>query len=142
MKELSIWWRSTGRRFVLAQWARLVTGAAFGCVIAAVIHLFAQDSAFSLQMERWWVKLPARRLFDGIAAYKRELLTLCVVLAAGLAVWIVGPLKRYIRAWWAAMTSLTALTSAILVISILELRPGDPVREFGVPMLLVARFWM
>jgi len=138
MKKLGTWWRSTGRRFVLAQWARLVAGAAFGCVIAAFIHLFAQDSAFSLQMEQWRAKLPAQRLFDGIAAYKRELLTLCVVLAAGMAVWIVGPLKRYIRAWWAAMTSLTAPTSAILVISILELRPGDPVREFGVPILLIA----
>lgn len=56
-------------------------------------------------MEQWWANLSAERLFDGIAAYKRELLTLCVVLAVGMAVWIVGSLKRYIRAWWAAMTS-------------------------------------
>jgi hypothetical protein len=138
LKTLSGWWRSSGRRFALAQWVRLVTGSGLGCVAAGLIHLFTQDSRFLPQLEQRWAKLPAQRMFDGVTAYRLELLALSVVLAAGIVPWLVRALLRYIRAWWSGMASLTAAASAIFAVSILGVGAAGPTRNLRLPSLLVA----
>jgi hypothetical protein len=137
-KTLGAWWRSSGRRFALAQWVQVLTGAAIGCVVAGADHLISQDTRFLPHVEQWWSKLPARNDFDGIAAYRLELVALGIVLAIGIVPWPLRALSRYVRSWWAAMTSLTALASAILVVSMLRLGTGSQVLRFGPAALLVA----
>jgi hypothetical protein len=135
---LDAWWRSSGRRFALAQWVRVLTGAAIGCILAGADHLISQDTRFLPYFRQWWAKLPARNNFDGIAAYRLELVALGIVVAIGVVPWLLRALSRYVRSWWAAMTSVTALASAILVVSMLRLGGGSPVQRLCAPALLVA----
>jgi hypothetical protein len=136
-KTLSIWWHTSGRRFALAQWVRLVTGSALGCVAAGLAHLLTEDSSFVPRVEQWWAKLPAQTMFDGVKAYRLELVALGVVLTVGIAPWLIRAFRRYIRAWWAGITSLTTVFSAILVVSILRIGTAHPLRSLSFFILLI-----
>lgn len=117
---------------------RVLTGTAIGCVLAGLDHLISRDTHFLPHVEQWWAKLPVQNTFDGIAAYRSELVALGIVLTIGTVPWLGRALSRYVRSWWAATASLTAPASAILVLSMLRLGTESALREFGPATLLVA----
>jgi hypothetical protein len=136
-KALSNWWRTSGRRFVAAQWIRFITGFAVGCIAAVLIHLFILDTAFLPLLERTWARSPARRMFDGFSAYGLEFQALGLILLLGSAPWALRALWRWVRAWWAGMTSLMAVATASAVLWFLPFGTAHPTRRFTISLFVL-----
>ena len=108
---------------------RLIIGWGLGCLAAASIHLFCQDTLFVPMIRKRWTALPPQVTFDaGFDKYKLELQSVCVVLAAGLCVWSIGAVSRYLRAWWAGVVSLTTIVSLLLMVKFLTARTANTYR--------------
>lgn len=145
-KALTVWRRSSAYRFAAAQWARLIIGFALGCVVAVFVHLFTHDTTFVRLLERKLARLSAQQSFDGLSAYRLELYALSLVLAIGLAPWLLRALYKYVRAWWAGMTSVIPLVCMALVLWTLPFGTAHPAQNllisvFILFMLLACELW-
>ena len=128
----------SGERFIATQWRRLVTGWGLGCLLAIAAHLLWRDRVFVPTLRKKWATVPAQSMFDGVFAYKTELLALGVVVAVAAVIPAVGILVRYLRAWWAGMVSLTMLFSAFVTLMTLWNMPLTARRSVQWVSLLTA----
>ncbi len=134
---ISAWWNASGRAYATAQWGRLVTGCVLGSLFAIAAHLFWRDSTFIPMLRRRWVAFPAQGMFDGASAYKLEFQALCVVVTVAVVVPLAGALRRYLRAWWAGIASLTAPLAALVTAMLLG-HAFRPTRTTAQLILLLA----
>lgn len=94
-------------------------GSALGSLGALIVHLLWRDSRFVPALRAKWAKLPIGSNFDGFAAYTLQFETLAFILIAALAVWAIGAMRRYMRAWWAGVASLTTIATLIIATTLL-----------------------
>jgi KAP family P-loop domain len=107
------------REFVAMQWRRLTAGCGLGCLIAIAGHLLWRDKLFVQTLHQKLAAFKASTMFDGVNAYKLEVVALCVVVAAALAMPTAAAIWRYLRAWWAGIVSLTVVFSAFVTVMLL-----------------------
>jgi hypothetical protein len=105
---------SSGQRFTEMQWRRLLAGCGLGCLIAIAAHLLWRDTLFAQTMRTKWLVFRTSTTFDGISAYKFELIALCIVVIAALSIPAAGFVRRYLRGWWAGIVSLMLVFSALV----------------------------
>src|SRR5437867_4524663 len=108
-KRVRQWWDRVGSEFLELQWRRLALGCVVGSMLAAGAHLLIRDSRFAPLLTQAWAKVANQNRFDGFRAYRAELEALFIGVFAISAIHVLSWLRRYVRAWWAGITSLTFL---------------------------------
>jgi hypothetical protein len=140
--SLRAWWDRSGRRYIVTQWRRLSVGCATGSLIAILIHLIARDKVFAPMLSQKWQSWASQPAFDGLSAYKRELYVLAAVCGVAIIVKVSPAIWRYLRAWWAGITSLTALITLALTVRVLWPGPILSLSTYAWALLLVATMSM
>ena len=102
-------------------WRDAGVGCALGCAAGIAFHLFSHDSRFASYAYKEWSQIPLNKRFDGIQAYKPELIVLLIALAALLAIPISIQTWRFARSWWAGIVSVTIPVTAFVTFEILVL---------------------
>jgi hypothetical protein len=106
-------------KFIFAQFRRVSTGIVLGSIVAAVTHLFIRDSVFIPTIQSKWRSFGIAHAFNGFHAYAPEMYVTLIGLVAVAVIPLVPYTRRFLRAWWAGITSLTTLVSAALVATII-----------------------
>ncbi len=96
-------------------------GCAVGCIVSIGIHLVWHDRIFEAAIQKKWTEAPAQKLFEGLSAYRLEWSALAVVLAVSVVFWTITAGWRYLRAWWAGITSFTFNIAVILTTATLTM---------------------
>lgn len=113
-------------RFIFNQFRRASAGIVIGSIAAAITHLMVRDSVFLPTIRLKWQSLGLAHDFDGFGAYTPELyaallgLLALILIPGGLYLW------RFMRAWWAGITSLTTIVSLGLTTIVLLDGLEDP----------------
>ena len=141
------WWRGHGGpRFVQKEWRRLWIGWFIGSLLGIAVHLLTRESRLAPIAHRTWRDLWSSQSFDGLGAYKTELVALCIGLAAialpNTYLWFL----RYARAWWAGITSAVMPLAACGAVGALKYGPAYPKLTTAVGLgalfaMLVTEFW-
>jgi len=108
-------------KFISAQFRRVSSGIVLGSIVAAVTRLFVRDSVFIPTIQLKLRSLGIAHAFDGFHAYAPEMYVALIGLVALAVIPLVTYTRRFLRAWWAGITSLTTLVSAALVAAIILL---------------------
>jgi hypothetical protein len=110
----------TGVKPLFALWRDAGIGCALGCAAGIAFHLFSRDSRFASYAYKEWSQIPLNERFDGLQAYKPELIVLLVAIIAFLVIPISLQTRRFARSWWAGIVSITILIAACVTFAILE----------------------
>src|SRR5260221_10113480 len=113
-KKIGVWWLSTGRKFITRQWARTALGSFLGGILGFLVHLFVRDSAFAGLVAEKSADLTLVKDFDGITAYKNELLVVLLAIIGLLVVPILSRVGRLARAWGAGIISVNTVAAAAI----------------------------
>jgi hypothetical protein len=98
--------------------------------------MIRRDRVFGTAIEKELSEAPAQRLFNGFAAYQLELRALAAVLVLAIVLWALIATWRYLRAWWAGITSFT-FTLALLFMATSLLVPHRSTRGLAAACLIV-----
>lgn len=109
-----------GVKDLLTLWRDAGIGCVVGCAAGVAFHLFSRDSRFATYAYEKWSQIPINERFDGLQAYKAELIVLLIALAAFLAIPMSVQAWRFARSWWAGMVSIAILVAACVTFAILE----------------------
>jgi hypothetical protein len=115
-----------GVKALLTLWRDVGIGCVLGCAAGIAFHLFSHDSRFATYAYEKWSQIPINERFDGLQAYKAELIVLLIALAAFLVIPISVQAWRFARSWWAGMVSITILLAACVTFAILEFGRSYP----------------
>lgn len=136
--DLRRWWGFGGQHDVQEQSGRLGVGVAVGAVLGGGLHLIARDTTFACSLHRNWFALWSGGGFDGLKAYRAEL----VVLLIGVAILTVPPvlawLRRFVRSWWAGIASLVPILAACWTMLALNYGSAHKILAAGLGLLLLA----
>jgi len=119
------WWPEGLGRFLWTQCRRVSLGCLIGAILAIVMRLAARDSNSRLvpALQGGWHNLFSADSFEGIPAYKRELVLLVAAICALALPQTLGWVRRYARSWLAGITSL--VTVFVASCSLLALTYGQ-----------------
>jgi KAP family P-loop domain len=118
--RVRLWWGHGGRRAARNLWRRLALGSVVGSLISVALHVITRDSQMFPLIHRRWSEFSYKASFDGIGAYEKELIWLCIGIAAIAIPWALKWLLGYARAWWAGITSMVFFFAAVETISALN----------------------
>jgi hypothetical protein len=133
---MSNWPSRVDREFLEAQWRRLALGCVAGSLVSVGVHLLARDSRVSPIVHRKFGAFGNSGRFDGFLAYSPELVVLGIALFSIAAIPTVRWLWKYVRAWWAGITSFTPLLAAC--VTFLALSMGSRYGKIGSAVGFVA----
>jgi KAP-like P-loop domain-containing protein len=107
------------RQFTLKQFRRISIGIVLGSIVALFVHLLIRDPLFVPSIRTKWRSLPVANEFEGFRAYTPEFYAafigflMLAVVPCVLYVW------RFVRSWWAGITSVTTFISATVTFAVL-----------------------
>ncbi len=136
----------TRSRFIFNEFRRVAIGIVIGSAAAAITNLIVRDSVFLPTIRLKWQSFGLARDFDGFAAYAPELyaallgLLALILIPGSLYVW------RFMRAWWAGITSLTTIVSLGLTAIVLLYGLENPLINaafaiFVVSAVIGSEYW-
>jgi hypothetical protein len=105
---------------VQKQTRRLALGCIAGSLTGTGLHLLTRDKIFAPRFHRAWLSFWPTKSFAGIQEYKAELLVLCIGLAVIALAPALGWAVRFVRSWWAGITSILAPLVACVVLGVLN----------------------
>jgi KAP family P-loop domain len=107
-------------------WRDVGIGCVLGSVAGMAFHLFSYDSKFASHAYTEWSQVLVKEHFDGLQAYKTELIVLLIGIAAFLARPVSVRAWRLARSWWAGIVSITIPVVACVTFAIVELGRNSP----------------
>jgi hypothetical protein len=128
------------------EFRRLAIGILLGSLAGLIVRLFTRDSVFHPAVRTEWAGFAFHKQFDGFLAYRIELWGLMI----GLSMLVLVPVSlgswRYLRAWWAGITSVTTLVSAALIAVVLssgalQTKTTIAVAFIAVCAVIVLEYW-
>lgn len=113
-------WTAFGSEFASSLLRRLWLGCLIGTCSAFALHFLAVNGVLLSAIRDKWTGTAYYRASGGGLAYKRELVTLLVILIVGCCLIAVSQTMRFARAWWAGIISLIVIISVAVSIIVLE----------------------
>jgi hypothetical protein len=122
-------------KFISSQSRRVLVGIFIGSIAAAIWHLISRDSVFFPTIRLAWRNLGLAHDFDGFRAYTPELSVAFIALLAIILIPGTRYIWRFMRAWWAGITSVTTTLAAVLTVVILLY--GSHHQGIGIPFAVI-----
>lgn len=137
-RRVGEWWIHGGKQDLRRLWLRAATGCIAGALVGVALLFLERNRWLYLTVPQEWVDFATRKRPGNVGPYRHGLFLLCTGAAALVVPWLSGWLHRYIRSWWAGISSAMLYLTATAVAGLVhyEISPLSVQGGSGLVLLL------